>query len=83
MTGLRALSALWKTTEISDQRTRRSSASSARSRSMVAPELSPSTGRGWKSTSPPVITPGDRSSRMAAMESVDLPLPLSPARPTT
>jgi len=83
ITGLSALRALWKTTEISDQRTLRSSASSALNRSMVSAWPAPLSGLEWKSTSPLVMTPGDRSRRMAAMASVDLPLPLSPASPST
>jgi len=76
MTGLSAFSALCMTTEISDQRIRCSSGSPSSSR-LARPALA------WNRTSPPVITPGSRSSRVAAYASVDFPLPLSPARPRT
>jgi hypothetical protein len=83
ITGLRALSALWKTTEIPDQRSLRSSSGPTRNRSTGVAGPSSARGREWKMTSPEVITPGVRSRRSAAIARVDLPLPLSPARPST
>ena len=68
-TGLSAFSALCMTTEISDQRIRCRSPSFRSSRSAVPAIASGplcAFGREWNSTSPPVITPGSRSSRVAA-----------------
>ena len=83
ITGCSAFSALCRTTEISDQRSERSSSSSASSTSTARARLWDDPGLGWKSTWPAVITPGERSRRIAAMAVVVLPLPLSPASPRT
>jgi hypothetical protein len=58
-TGLSEFIALWKTTEICDQRSSRISSSSRSNRS-CSPSLP------WNSAEPPVITPGSRSSRVTA-----------------
>ena len=44
---------------------------------------SPVNGFEWNSTLPPTINAGVRRSRIAAMARVVLPLPLSPASPST
>ena len=77
ITGFSAFIALCMTSEISDHR---------KIRRQRSPASSMSTGRPlgrWNRTSPPVITPGARSSRVIANARVDLPQPLSPARPST
>src|ERR671910_2289881 len=72
ITGLSAFIALWKTIETSRQRKRPSSAS-----------LIASTSWARKRTSPPVMTAGGWRMRVMAWATVDLPLPDSPARPST
>ncbi len=70
-TGFSAFMLLWKTVDISAQRSGRISSSLARVMSLPS-----------KITCPLVMVPGGSSSRSTAVPSVDLPEPDSPTNPT-